>query len=187
MAGDRLTDHERRAQVDRHHPVEVLELGVENVAGDQHAGVVDQHVDLPEQPGGADHRLARGVGVGEVAGQGVNLPAAGQSQFFRRRRHPRLVEVEQDEVAALGGEGAGAAQADTAGRAGDERRAPRKAAAHHAPVFGIETQGSAGSLRGPACNSSIEMPSGERTKAMWPSRGGRLIVTPPSANRWQVA
>ena len=39
----------------------------------------------------------------------------------------------------------------------------------------------------PFCSSSIEMLSGERTKAMWPSRGGRLMVTPPSISRWQVA
>ena len=32
----------------------------------------------------------------------------------------------------------------------------------------------------PVCSSSIEMSSGERTKAMWPSRGGRLMVTPAS-------
>jgi hypothetical protein len=30
------------------------------------------------------------------------------------------------------------------------------------------------------------MPSGERMNAMWPSRGGRLIVTPASISRWQV-
>ena len=33
------------------------------------------------------------------------------------------------------------------------------------------------------CNNSNEMLSGDLTKAMWPSRGGRLIVTPPSINR----
>ena len=45
------------------------------------------------------------------------------------------------------------------------------------PVLGIEAQGSLGS-RWPSCSSSMEMPSGERMKAMWPSRGGRLMVTP---------
>jgi hypothetical protein len=29
-------------------------------------------------------------------------------------------------------------------------------------------------------SSSIEMPSGERTSAMWPSRSGRLVMTPPT-------
>jgi hypothetical protein len=51
---------------------------------------------------------------------------------------------------------------------------------YHEPVFGIEAHGSFGGSAAPRCKSSIEMPSGERTKAMFPSRGGRLIVTPPS-------
>ncbi|MNT58866.1 hypothetical protein D3C72_1963300 [compost metagenome] len=59
--------------------------------------------------------------------------------------------------------------------------------AYQAPVFGMESQGSAGARLSPFCRISIEMPSGERTKAMWPSRGGRLMVTPWSINRWQIA
>ena len=58
---------------------------------------------------------------------------------------------------------------------------------HHAPTFGIDTHGSAGVSAGPAWSSSMEMPSGERTKAIRPSRGGRLMTTPPSFRRWQVA
>jgi hypothetical protein len=53
--------------------------------------------------------------------------------------------------------------------------------------LGIDVQGSAGGSVSPACSSSIEMSSGVFTNAMWPSRGGRLIVTPPSISRWQVA
>src|SRR5215475_10330126 len=53
------------------------------------------------------------------------------------------------------------------------------------PVFGIEVQGSAGGLGSPFCNSSIECRSGERTKAMLPSRGGRLMVTPIFMRRSQ--
>ena len=49
---------------------------------------------------------------------------------------------------------------------------------HHFPVFGIESQGSLGESGAPFCRSSIECLSGERTKAMVPSRGGRLMVTP---------
>ena len=55
-------------------------------------------------------------------------------------------------------------------------------ASYQAPVFGMLTQGSAAAAPPPFCSSSIEMLSGERTNAMRPSRGGRLIVTPcPSA------
>ena len=55
------------------------------------------------------------------------------------------------------------------------------------PVFSMLDHGSAGAFDSPFCSSSIEIPSGERTKAMWPSRGGRLIVTPPSCSFSQVA
>ena len=58
---------------------------------------------------------------------------------------------------------------------------------HHDPVFSIDAQGSHGSCAPPACRSSTEILSGERTKAMRPSRGGRLIVTPASISFWQVA
>ena len=58
---------------------------------------------------------------------------------------------------------------------------------YQAPVFGIEAQGSCGGSGSPSCRISIEMLSGERTKAMWPSRGGRLMVTPASIRRWQVS
>ena len=52
---------------------------------------------------------------------------------------------------------------------------------HQLPVLGMEAQGSFGS-RWPSCSSSMEMPSGERMKAMCPSRGGRLMVTPAFIN-----
>src|SRR5579871_760213 len=58
---------------------------------------------------------------------------------------------------------------------------------YQAPVFAMLFHGSLGSCALPFWSSSTEMPSGERTKAMWPSRGGRLMVTPASARRLQVA
>jgi hypothetical protein len=54
----------------------------------------------------------------------------------------------------------------------------RRSHAHQTPVFAMLTQGSAGSSALPFCSSSNEIPSGERMKAMWPSRGGRLIMMP---------
>ena len=66
-------------------------------------------------------------------------------------------------------------------------RGGRSGVLHHSPTFGIDAQGSSGGRRSPICNSSMEMPSGERMKAMCPSRGGRLIVTPASARRRQVS
>ena len=54
----------------------------------------------------------------------------------------------------------------------------QEADSYQEPVFGIEAQGSLGGSASPRCKRSTEIPSGERTKAMRPSRGGRLIVTP---------
>src|SRR6266498_2408258 len=59
--------------------------------------------------------------------------------------------------------------------------------AYHLPVFGIEVHGSLGGSGAPFCNSSIEWRSGERTNAMVPSRGGRLIMIPAFISFSQVA
>ena len=58
---------------------------------------------------------------------------------------------------------------------------------HQFPVLAMDAQGSRGGSGWPSCSSSIEMPSGERIKAMWPSRGGRLMVTPAAISRSQSA
>src|SRR6185295_16168708 len=58
---------------------------------------------------------------------------------------------------------------------------------HQWPVFCIEAHGSAGGFGSPFCSSSIECRSGERTKAMLPSRGGRLMVMPIFMSLSQVA
>src|SRR5688572_24476332 len=64
---------------------------------------------------------------------------------------------------------------------------PAQTAIYQLPVFGIDFQGSAGGRAPPFCRSSMEMLSGERTKAMRPSRGGRLMVTPPAWSFAQAA
>ena len=58
---------------------------------------------------------------------------------------------------------------------------------HHVPTFGIDAHGSAGASAPLACSNSTEMPSGERTNAMRPSRGGRLMVTPCAIKRSHAA
>ena len=60
------------------------------------------------------------------------------------------------------------------------RAADLAAGAHHVPVLGIDAHGSAGGSASPFCSSSMEIRSGLRTKAMRPSRGGRLMVMPMS-------
>ena len=59
--------------------------------------------------------------------------------------------------------------------------------AYQEPLLAMLVQGSAGGNASPACSSSMEMPSGERTNAMRPSRGGRLIVTPWAIKALQVS
>lgn len=58
---------------------------------------------------------------------------------------------------------------------------------YHDPVFSIDAHGAFGGSGSPCWSNSMEILSGERTNAMRPSRGGRLITTPPSASRWQVS
>ena len=67
----------------------------------------------------------------------------------------------------------------------DVREDPYKA--YQWPVFGIEDHGSFGASGLPFCKSSTDCLSGERTNAMLPSRGGRLMVTPPAISRAQVS
>src|SRR5262249_12998608 len=53
---------------------------------------------------------------------------------------------------------------------------------YHLPVLAIETHGSFGGSGAPFCNSPMECLSVQRTKAITPSRGGRLMVTPAFIN-----
>src|SRR5690606_41344358 len=88
---------------------------------------------------------------------------------------------------ALAQAGAGAGIPPRPGRRFRSPPATSAVRDHQLPVFGIEAQGSRGGSGSPFCSSSIEMLSGERTKAMCPSRGGRLMVTPKDCSRSQVA
>ena len=131
-------------------------LAVEDIAGvPEAAGLLGQHrheagVAVPE----ATHRDAGGE-VDELAALDVphaTAKAACEHDVTRPvdRQHPAL-------------------------RVGDEGVGGRRVGHHHEPVFGIDAHGSAGG-RWPSCSSSTEIRSGERTNAMWPSRGGRLMV-----------
>ena len=68
-----------------------------------------------------------------------------------------------------------------------ERRKADDLDHYQTPVFGIDAHGSAGASASPSWSNSTEMLSGERTKAIRPSRGGRLMVTPASINLAQSA
>ena len=70
---------------------------------------------------------------------------------------------------------------------GSTEAQPTRGAVHHAPVFGIDAQGSAAGSEPPFWMSSIEILSGVRINAIWPSRGGRLMVTPAALSLAHVA
>lgn len=110
---------------------------------------------------------------------GMALAAGGAG---RRRASPVAVAA-----AAAGADGDGSAAA--ACRVVPDRPSggdPPRAHRHQWPVLGIEAQGSWRGRGSPFCNSSTEWRSGERTNAIWPSRGGRLMVTPAAWRRAQV-
>jgi hypothetical protein len=165
---------------------------------------------LAEMPGQAhESRRVFRADLEEPLRRGFHLHQAAVLQLHRiavvERR--RLVQIElefepamspESDVAALTGlvvepgrigdpAGLDGGFADDGGGAQHEVSDVVSRQGYHEPVLGIEAQGSCGGLAPPFCKSSIEMPSGERMKAMLPSRGGRLMVTPASINLRQVA
>ena len=58
---------------------------------------------------------------------------------------------------------------------------------YQTPVLGMDVQGSRFGKGAPFCRSSIEILSGDRIKAIAPSRGGRLMVTPAFMSLSQIA
>ncbi len=116
----------------------------------------------------------------------------------RRGAVPEGPEEQELEIAASGlravrgGDGATPGQfalapLQEAARMDTRGHRVRHCSAYQAPTFGMLCHGSCGGSAAPFCSSSTEMLSGERTNAMRPSRGGRLIVTPCSISRRQAA
>jgi hypothetical protein len=62
----RLGQHERRPQVDRHHPIEVLDGQLGHRGGHVGPGRVHQHVDAPEGLHHPGHRPGQRLRVGQV-------------------------------------------------------------------------------------------------------------------------
>ena len=104
-------------------------------------------------------------------------PGPGLRRDDHRRSHP-VAHAGRDQDARRLGDVLGA------------RRPRRLRRAPASPDAGVRhaAQGSAGAQRARrCCSNSIDILSGERTKAMRPSRGGRLMVTPCSIRRPQAA
>src|SRR5262245_25154294 len=118
----RAAGEEHAAQVDRHHPVPLLDRDLEPGAPRQHAhqrGVVDEHVDRPET---IERRLRHGLGrvlAGDVGGEADGLaPLRGErlGHGFRRR----AVDVGGDHAGARLGEFLGVDLADALAAPGDD-------------------------------------------------------------------
>ena len=143
------------------------------------AGVSDRR----RRAGGSDFRHRAGMsGCWRRAGVSDRSRRAGVSDLRRgldaRRHCCRCRPI----AAAL------AVPATGAGRARPGRgRQTGTLRPYQWPVLGMLAQGSRGSCAPPALSSSMEILSGERTKAIRPSRGGRLIVTPLSIRCWHMA
>jgi hypothetical protein len=123
---------------------------------------------LGDRRSGRTIRFGRGGASGSAAAWSSRRPATGQA------RPPPSVGVRCRRRGARQRAGHGAS-----GR-------PRQPS-HQWPVLGMDAHGSAGAFASPFCRSSTDCRSGERTKAMRPSRGGRLIVTPAACSLAQVS
>ena len=138
--------------------------------------------------------------VAESLTRGMRVVVQGrlrQRSFETKEGEKRTVmEVEVDEIgpslryatakvnkASRGGGGGGFG----GGGGGSKAAASSGGGATEDPWGSAPASGSFGGSESPFCRSSTEMLSGERTNAMCPSRGGRLIVTPPSLSFAQSA
>ena len=125
----------------------------------------------PSPQSGRSHRVLE-----EGPGPGPGRPVPGQVNEIHREVQAGPPEDRLEEGRHPPGE-----------RSQQQQQGEGVAAHHHSPWLGMEAQGSCGRSASPDCRSSMLMPSGERTKAMWPSRGGRLMVTPESTRCWHSA
>ena len=148
---------------------------------------VDHEAQVGDEAGGDDHPERR---AGGDQRQRRELRRAGvhQQRHHDGPGHRQAALDHGDAADQAPGRRAGQRMQDGALT---RRETPRDAAgsvrAHQSPVLAIDTQGSRGGSEPSFCSSSMEMLSGERTKAMRPSRGGRLMVTPCFCRRSQAA
>ncbi len=180
VAVDRLVDRDRGRSGER---------GWERRRPEAMARKYRERLDLDEAQARDVEKAARYLG-GDARGDRSDRaedrrhPAAGRSRDPRAPAPGSGRALRRD-----GGRGAAAPRGPAQGaRASRAARRPSltlraavpasraTAARHHSPVLGIEAHGSRLGSAEPRCSSSTEIRSGERTKAMRPSRGGRLIV-----------
>ena len=152
--------------------------------GDRHP-VLAHLLLLPAAPL-VDLQHHRRRGDGEEGGPAPRAPRSAAASPSVCSRYSRASTEEETSSASDSASrqpcaAAGPAASSAASAAPAAARRPPMARcrpAHQWPVFSMLFHGSAGASGVPACRSSIETLSGLRTKAMCPSRGGRLMVTP---------
>ena len=135
-------------------------------------------------------KISGAASLAALALAAVGLQTAGGQALAQPARPGAVDTLRQHPAAALASKGTGFTVTDRVTDPSGATHVRMDRTYRGLPVLGgdlVVHQGSAGALASPFCRSSKEMLSGERTKAMWPSRGGRLMVTPLSIRRWQVA
>ncbi len=156
---------------------------------------------LTTQPHAAADAFGRPIRVTITPGHWADSPQAKLRQAAFLRLRPRCLSARSGlagrktatrEIASSPGpEGLHAAHRIALQRhrlkGPDAPRPPRAAPPYQWPILPMLAQGSCGASDSPSCSNSIEMLSGLRTKAMWPSRGGRLMVTPASISFWHIS
>src|SRR5258708_3463983 len=146
----------------------------------------DRHTQQPQQ-NSSSHRLLLDPRSGRQRRAKRLVPPLLGNLGQRKRDLDKRVAVSVDGLAHFEVDVGGFAAARQLPFASADEVRKRRERLHQWPVFGIDDQGSAGGFGSPFCNSSIECRSGERMKAMLPSRGGRLMVTPIFISLSQVA
>ena len=120
MAGDRLAGQERALQIDAEHTVEILLLEVEEIGGMDDAGIVDEHIDLPER---FDRSGDQAFDIGAAGNAGlVESNLAVFRQFFDRLGASGFVDVGDHDLRAVGDETLRDCIADAACAAGHDGR-----------------------------------------------------------------
>lgn len=129
-----------------------------------------------ESPTTARRSLARGM----VEGTECNFCPVNSCRAHHAANHVRQHRTGASRGQAPNVSGRGQQQPGASFAKGAAAMDDRRDRSYQLPIFGADAQGSATGRFSPFCRISIEMPSGERTNAMRPSRGGRLMVMPLS-------
>jgi hypothetical protein len=122
-----------------------------------------------------DPRFPRGIRHGAGAMAAAEGAGAGPDRLFLRRLGQPQVDAQVSAMAATL-----MLHPASFGALGWKVQTGVLPLPYQDPVFGMLAHGSAAGRAVPCCNNSSEIPSGVRMKAMRPSRGGRLMVTPLS-------